>query len=163
MTAIEQAEDVVLWWAAAEQECPGVFREQLTAARKRLAYLQRAARQPAQAAQGIPQDTIDRIMDLVAMPDIIPELLQTLCGITLEWRTGAKDATSASCPFCGNCKKNFQVSLQTGEYYCWACPGGGSLKWLLLRQSGLGFRELFERLSQYSGVPIEGNRRGILI
>lgn len=99
------------------------------------------------------------------MPDLIPELLQNLCGITLEWRVGAKEGTAAVCPFCGNCKQNFQVSLRTGEYYCWACTEGGSLKWLLLRQSGLGFRELFAQLGQYAGVSVEplNSEKGILL
>lgn len=150
---LEQAEDEVLWWTAANLEFPGVYRQQLADVTRRRDLLKRAARIPAGQSKTIPQDTIDRIMDLCAMPDIIPTLLADLCGITLEWRPGARGGT-AVCPFCGNANRKFGVSFETGLFHCFVCTEGGSLKWLLMRKSGLGFRDLMERLSVYSGIPI---------
>lgn len=172
--SIEQAEDELLWWTAANLEFPGAYREQLAHAQQRLRFLQRIACLP-EGTGLLSQDTIDRIMDLCAMPDIIPDLLSDLCGITLEWRPGARGGT-AVCPFCGNANRKFGVSFvggcrgwktfKPGDFYCFVCTEGGSLKWLLMRQSGLGFREMMERLGQYAGVslPAETSKReGMLL
>lgn len=156
--SIEQAEDDVLWWQAANLECPGIFREQLAAAQGRLRFLQRAARLAHLPARTLPQATIDQIMDLVTMPDIIPDLLSRLCGEALEWRPGAREGKLATCPFCGNTRHNFEMLLsgpKCGQWICRACNEGGSLKWFLLRRAGLGFRELMRELGHYAGVSIE--------
>lgn len=158
--AIAAALDEVLWWEAAITCCgPGQdFARPLADARQRYRTLCRRAACPECVSGEIPQATIDRIMDLVTMPDIIPDLLSRLCGETLEWRPGASTAYLATCPFCGNNRRNFEMKL-TGEkcglWICRACDEGGSLKWFLLRRAGLGFRELFRELGHYAGVSIE--------
>ena len=34
----------------------------------------------------------------------------------------------ATCPFCGNTRSNFEVSSTKGQYHCWVCGVGGSVK-----------------------------------
>lgn len=161
---IEQAQDELLWWQAANLEFPGAYRDQLASAQKRLRFLQRAAKLPPSQAKTIPQETIDRVMELATMPDIIPDILRDFCGLTLEWKPGAKQGKLQTCPLCANSRYNWEINLRSGLWHCWACTEGGSLKWLLLRFSGLGFRPLFERLGAYLGVSVEPPvARGILL
>lgn len=158
-SAIAHARDEVLWWEAAITCCgPGQdFSRPLADARQRYRTLCRLAACPERVSGRIPQDTIDRIMDLVTMPDIIPDLLSRLCGETLEWRPGAREAHLATCPFCGNNRRNFDMVLsgpKCGLWICRACDEGGNLLLFLMRRAGLGFRELMERLGQYAGVSL---------
>lgn len=160
-SALNQVRDEVLWWRAAIDTCGPIedFTRPLRQAEERYRALARRARQPERVSGEIPQETIDRIVELVTMPDIIPDVLRHLCGEVLEWRAGGKTGYLQTCPFCSNSRRNFEMVIESGPkcglWTCRACNEGGSFKWLLMRRSGLPFRELMRELGYYAGVTIE--------
>lgn len=153
---VQQAENDVDWWTAANLEHPGAFGEQLKLARARLKALLRATRSVESAR--LPAETVERIMAAVTTPDLLPVLLHDLAGEALLYRSGRKVGYVNPCPFCGNAKWNFELVLsgpKCGLWVCRACNEGGTLRWLLMRRSGLPYRELLERLAGYGGIVLE--------
>lgn len=93
----------------------------------------------------IPQEAIDRVLDLTRIEEVIGDF------VSLK-RQGANYL--ACCPFHNEKTPSFSVSPTKGFYYCFGCHKGGSAVTFLMEHEGMGYLEAIRYLAKKCNVEL---------
>ena len=94
----------------------------------------------------IPQETIDRILDLTKVEEVIGDF------VSLK-RRGSSYV--ACCPFHSERTPSFTVTPSKGFYYCFGCHKGGSAVNFLMEHENMSYVEALRYLASKYHVEIQ--------
>lgn len=92
------------------------------------------------------------MQDLERIKDALP--INEVVGQYVELKKAGINYTGL-CPFHAEKTPSFFVSPERGTYKCFGCGEGGDIFSFVQAMEGMGFREVLEKFSRETGIPLE--------